>query len=624
MTNNSNQTNKSQNPSTLQDSTNSYIDVGYHEFFIPVMGTGFTTDSPLKIAKYGISSVISIIDDILIEQMREYYSNECHVPFQPIKRNEDDSRVRRIRSYLNLVHDLVETQLKDVRSNPFEPGSDITRYFELIPSGPLKSDYESMLSCSDSETKLKLQSELRQKVIAGQIDVNIMTRVNREQRKENGKWVPESGLAMTAMRGFATSKLRSSIILSAGINKMLFAYMAEFDDFYPTADNPPLKTIILKVSDYRSALLQGTMLAKRGLWVSEYRIESGLNCGGHAFATKGELMGPVLSEFQEKRAILVSKLREYYLKGLEKLGRVPYGDPTIILSAQGGVGTSEEQCFLRHQYDVNRVGWGTPFLLVPEATNVDSVNLQKLADAKEGDVVLSDASPLGIPFWILKNSTSDQTRMQRIAEGNPGSKCPKRFLATDVEFSKDPICKASKNYQKLKLTQVKESSLLPKQKEAALDSVLCKTCLCMDLAGGVLNRLKIDTKSHTAVCSGVSITDFDKVYTLKEMVDHIYDRLPIKLRSGRPHMFIREFSLYISFIKSQLLKKELNIITIHAKYFNDFIQGLMGGIKYYQEMASQLKSSERAAFLRALADFEKQVLTLISQQSNLMPKIATT
>ncbi len=34
------------------------------------MGTGFTIDTPIKVAKYGISSVISLVDDVLIEQMR--------------------------------------------------------------------------------------------------------------------------------------------------------------------------------------------------------------------------------------------------------------------------------------------------------------------------------------------------------------------------------------------------------------------------------------------------------------------------------------------------------------------------------------------------------------------------
>ena len=50
-----------------------------HTFHIPVMGLAFTVDSPLKVARYGISSVVSIVDDILIEKMREYYHTKFSV-----------------------------------------------------------------------------------------------------------------------------------------------------------------------------------------------------------------------------------------------------------------------------------------------------------------------------------------------------------------------------------------------------------------------------------------------------------------------------------------------------------------------------------------------------------------
>ena len=69
---------------------------------------------------------------------------------------------------------------------------------------------------------------------------------------------------------------------SAGMNPRLYGYIADFDDFYPSRMENK-KKIVLKVSDYRSAIIQGKFLAKKGLWVSEYRIESGLNCGGHVF-----------------------------------------------------------------------------------------------------------------------------------------------------------------------------------------------------------------------------------------------------------------------------------------------------------------------------------------------------
>jgi len=39
-----------------------------HTFSIPVMGLAYTIDSPIRVAHFGISSVISIMDDELIEK----------------------------------------------------------------------------------------------------------------------------------------------------------------------------------------------------------------------------------------------------------------------------------------------------------------------------------------------------------------------------------------------------------------------------------------------------------------------------------------------------------------------------------------------------------------------------
>ena len=41
----------------------------HHYLHIPIMGTGFTIDTAIRVAKYGISSVLSLVDDLLIEQL---------------------------------------------------------------------------------------------------------------------------------------------------------------------------------------------------------------------------------------------------------------------------------------------------------------------------------------------------------------------------------------------------------------------------------------------------------------------------------------------------------------------------------------------------------------------------
>src|SRR5690606_27084639 len=145
---------------------------------------------------------------------------------------------------------------------------------------------------------------------AGSIDVNIMTKVDKTNYAADGTALPpEYSDASAALRGFAMSNLRSAVILSAGLNPRLYSYFEKFDDFFPDAAGWLAKRIILKVSDYRSALIQGKLLAKKGLWVSEFRIESGLNCGGHAFVNDGVLLGPIMETFKTQRAALYAELK---------------------------------------------------------------------------------------------------------------------------------------------------------------------------------------------------------------------------------------------------------------------------------------------------------------------------
>lgn len=124
-----------------------------HRFHIPVMGTCFTIDTPLRVAKYGIDSALSLLDDVLIEQMRKYHSEQAGEPFTPIAASEPDCRARRITAYLNLLRTLVDRQVEELRTQRFQPGNDITRYFELLPDGPLKRRYQQMQVTADPERR---------------------------------------------------------------------------------------------------------------------------------------------------------------------------------------------------------------------------------------------------------------------------------------------------------------------------------------------------------------------------------------------------------------------------------------------------------------------------------------
>ena len=277
-----------------------------HTFHIPVMGIAFTIDSPIKVARFGISSVISIIEDRLIEIMRKHYYPSINKPYEPIASHEPDCRAKRITDYLNLVNTIVQQQMQKIKAEAFERGSEIVKYFEMLPKeSRLKKLYHEMVDCSQAEEKEIKQSYLRTQLVAGSIDVNIMTKVDRDNRDKTGNIIQDGSDAVSALRGYINSNLsNSSIVFSAGLNPRIFNYLEHFNAFDPNDNFEFQKKVIIKVSDYRSALIQGKYLAKKGIWVSEFRIESGLNCGGHAFATDGYLLGPILEEFKNKRQAL--------------------------------------------------------------------------------------------------------------------------------------------------------------------------------------------------------------------------------------------------------------------------------------------------------------------------------
>ncbi len=60
---------------------------------------------------------------------------------------------------------------------------------------------------------------------------------------------------------------------------------------------------------------------------------------------------------------------------------LPAQAPEFKVTVQGGIGTNDEKKFLQKHYSVDSTGWGSPFLLVPEATTLDPQTVQKLSRA---------------------------------------------------------------------------------------------------------------------------------------------------------------------------------------------------------------------------------------------------
>ena len=564
-----------------------------HSFHIPVMGIGFTIDTPLKVAHYGIDSVISLVDDILLEKLRKMYSEKFQIPYHEITDKIEDFRAKRITSYLNLISDLADKKFEVLKNITSERSDEFIAYLNMLPNGSyLKKEFKQLTAKEFNFSEIKRWAN--KALSMGSIDVNIMTKVDKDNYIKNEKLPVEYNDAHAALRGFAKSKLQSSVVLSAGMNPRLYSYMSQFEDFYPNENGEFKKQIILKVSDYRSALIQGKFLAKKGLWVSEYRIESGLNCGGHAFATDGYLLGPVLAEFKEKRNELQQSIQTVLFQELENQNKpIPTNELTISVTAQGGVGTNEEHDFLLEHYNLDSIGWGSPFLLVPEATTVDDETLNKLVKAKEDDLYLSDISPLGVPFNNLKNNTKDNEKQAFIDKGRPGSSCPKKFVALNTEFKEKGMCTASREYQHLKIQALENKALPLEQHKKEFNKIIEKSCTCVGLGTSALLAYNLDTKVEgegVSVCPGPNLAYFSKLMSLQNIIDNIYGRANMISRNDRPNLFIKELQIYIDYLKNKLDDVKTTMTKKDEKYLLNFTKNMSLGVAYYKDLFNEAKS----------------------------------
>jgi hypothetical protein len=420
-----------------------------------------------------------------------------------------------------------------------------------------------------------------------------MTKLDKVNSKDGVELPIEHNDAHAALRGFASSNLNSSLVLSAGMSPRLYSYIENFKDFFPDENGIIKKKIVLKVSDFRSAFVQGKMLSAKGLWISEYRIESGVNCGGHCFPTNGILFGPILEEFKQNKEKLYDTCIAAYKTALEGKGHVqPVETPTIKVTAQGGVGTSEEHNLLLDYYKLDSVGWATPFMLVPEVISIDTETLNLLAKAKEDDLVYSGISPLGVPFNSVKGVSMSIHKMELAKNGKAGTHCTKGFLKYNTEFTEKPICTSSRQYQTIKLKELSEQNLPEEEYQKAYEKIVEKECLCNGLSTSTLLSKNIEVKPDFKVtcCPGPNLAYFSKISTLKEMVDHIYGRINLLDNRPRPHMFLKELGMYLDIFKERIeefMKNPEN--QKEKKNLKSFQDNLFDGINYYKSLFAEKK-----------------------------------
>lgn len=581
------------------------------------MGLSFTIDSPVRVGHFGIDSVISIVDDELMEKMNAFYCAKLNLPYNEISTKHPDSRAERIKSYLNLIQNIVEQKYTAFCNELADNKHSLLRFLEMLPQkSEIRDSFSEFLSKKTQSTDM-LRKFIHRQLRPGAIDVNIMTKVDKTNFDKLKKLPTIYNDAHASLRGFAESNLSSSLVLSAGMNPSLYNYISEFKDFFPDVNGDLKKRIILKVSDFRSAMIQGNYLAKKGIWVSEYRIESGLNCGGHAFATDGLLLGPIMQEFKEKRNALIDSSHRLMIDALkQKQFHVPVQPLPLKITVQGGVGTSEEHNFLLANYNADSIGWGSPFLLVPEATSTDPETRSLLINAKENDFYRSGISPLGVPFNTVKGTTNEAIREYRISLLKAGSSCPKKLLALNQGFGEEGICTASRKYQQAKLNDLESArnGLTLEAYTIERQKITEKSCLCVGLANSAYleNHLEIKgEKQGVVICPGPNLAYFDKEVTLYEMLRHINGYESILNESYRPNFLVKELELYVNYLIDEIFStKEISRSAI--KKLNLFRKNLLDGIAYYQRLliSTDFFKSSREIILNELKKYREQVLAI--------------
>ena len=589
-----------------------------HTFHIPVMGLAYTIDSPIKVAQYGISSVISIIDDEIIERMNRLYHQKNNFSYTEITNKIEDYRAKRITAYLDMVDDVVNLKFENLKQELSRSKEALNKYISMLPNkSDVRNGLKSLAEQKDHFTE-NVRKFLDTHLSPGSIDVNIMTKVDKDNFDKNTQLPVMYNDAHVSLRGFANSKLSSSVVLSAGMNPRLYSYFESFPDFFPNENGELKKKIILKVSDFRSAMIQGNFLAKKGLWVSEYRVESGLNCGGHAFATDGLLLGPIMEEFKQKKEELIASAHDLMVKALiQKELPCPAEPLEMKITVQGGVGTAEEHEFLIENYELDSVGWGSPFLLVSEATSVDKETRELLSKSKEDDFYLSNISPLGIPFNTIKGTTNEFLKQQKVLQNKAGSSCPKKFLALSKEFSPKGICTASRKYQTIKLNdlEVQKNEISEREYDRRKTKITEKSCLCVGLVNSsyLENELPIKgEKQGVVVCPGPNLAYFDKEVSLADMVQHIYGEKNVMPQNGRPNLFINELKMYVDYLKNEIEDFSESFTNAQVKKWKTFKTNLTDGVEYYEKLFSETAffKDNVKTIQSQLADYKNKIMGL--------------
>jgi hypothetical protein len=239
-----------------------------------------------------------------------------------------------------------------------------------------------------------------------------------------------------------------------------------------------------------------------------------------------------------------------------------------------------------------------------------------LVIANQSDFYVSGSYLLVIPFNNFRKSSSEQQRLDRIAKNKPGSPCTKKYLVSNTEFTTQPICTASREYQYLKIKELVQENLQKEAYQTKFEAITEKICLCEGLVNSFFKKNEIfkpKKKLAVAICPGPNLAYFNATYTLEELIKHIYGEINLLEGVQCSHVFINELRLYIDYLKKNISLSLHDVNLKRLKYFKNFKQQLQFGINYYRDIIpSILNKKEDMAnkFKSDLLEIEKSLHSL--------------
>jgi hypothetical protein len=139
------------------------------------------------------------------------------------------------------------------------------------------------------------------------------------------------------------------------------------------------------------------------------------------------LLGPIMEEFKQKKNDLIQSAHTLMVAALGTERKTWVTKPLDMkITVQGGVGTSKNMIFC-FKLPCRQCRVGISFLLVPEATSVDTETPKPACTIKTTGFYLSNISPLGVPFNTVRGTSNEILKYQKESQRKIRKLMPKNY-----------------------------------------------------------------------------------------------------------------------------------------------------------------------------------------------------